>query len=181
MNHISFGSVLKEARISKGYELNAVSRRLRIRPDILEAIENSDFDRMPPRGYSRNMINAYARFLGLNANDVTRMYLDESYANQIGRAHQNAIENRYMHQNTSRATSRPESASQPTNSKRSLRIASASTMATPRAVEGASIPICPMTTIIWQKYALVLKRVKAVAMIRSCILHDVKRSLMENT
>ena len=107
MNHISFGSVLKEARISKGYELNAVSRRLRIRPDILEAIENSDFDRMPPRGYSRNMINAYARFLGLNANDVTRMYLDESYANQIGRAHQNAIENRYMHQNTSRATSRP--------------------------------------------------------------------------
>ena len=44
MNHISFGSVLKEARISKGYELNAVSRRLRIRPDILEAIENSDFD-----------------------------------------------------------------------------------------------------------------------------------------
>ena len=38
MNHISFGSVLKEARISKGYELNAVSRRLRIRPDILEAV-----------------------------------------------------------------------------------------------------------------------------------------------
>lgn len=69
---------------------------------------------MPPRGYSRNMINAYARFLGLNANDVTRMYLDESYANQIGRAHQNAIENRYMHQNTSRATSRPGKR-QPTN------------------------------------------------------------------
>lgn len=107
MNHISFGSVLKEARISKGYELNMVSRRLRIRPDILEAIEDSDFERMPPRGYSRNMINAYARFLGLNANDVTRMYLDESYANQIGRAHQNAIENRYMHRNTSQATSRP--------------------------------------------------------------------------
>lgn len=114
VNHISFGSVLKEARISKGYELNTVSRRLRIRPDILEAIENSDFDRMPPRGYSRNMINAYARFLGLNANDVTRMYLDESYANQIGRAHQNAIENRYMHRNTSQATSRPGKR-QPTN------------------------------------------------------------------
>lgn len=137
MNHISFGSVLKEARISKGYELNAVSRRLRIRPDILEAIENSDFDRMPPRGYSRNMINAYARFLGLNANDVTRMYLDESYANQIGRAHQNAIENRYMHQNTSRATSRPGKApaNQPIQSGL-FESPSASTMVTPRAVEG---------------------------------------------
>lgn len=114
MNHISFGSVLKEARISKGYELTTVSRRLRIRPDILEAIENSDFERMPPRGYSRNMINAYARFLGLNANDVTRMYLDESCANQIGRAHQNAIESRYLHRNTSQATSRPGKR-QPTN------------------------------------------------------------------
>lgn len=114
MNHISFGSVLKEARISKGYELTTVSRRLRIRPDILEAIENSDFERMPPRGYSRNMINAYARFLGLDANDVTRMYLDESYANQIGRAHQNAIESRYLHRNTSQATSRPGKR-QPTN------------------------------------------------------------------
>ena len=114
MNHISFGSVLKEARISKGYELTTVSRRLRIRPDILEATENSDFERMPPRGYSRNMINAYARFLGLNANDVTRMYLDESYANQIGRAHQNAIESRYLHRNTSQATSRPGKR-QPTN------------------------------------------------------------------
>lgn len=114
MNHISFGSVLKEARISKGYELTTVSRRLRIRPDILEAIESSDFERMPPRGYSRNMINAYARFLGLNANDVTRTYLDESYANQIGRAHQNAIESRYLHRNTSQATSRPGKR-QPTN------------------------------------------------------------------
>lgn len=114
MNHISFGSVLKEARISKGYELTTVSRRLRIRPDILEAIESSDFERMPPRGYSHNMINAYARFLGLNANDVTRMYLDESYANQIGRAHQNAIESRYLHRNTSQATSRPGKR-QPTN------------------------------------------------------------------
>ena len=38
-----------------------------------------------------------------------------------------------------------------------------------------------MTTIIWQKYALVLKRVKAEATIHSCILHDVKRSLMGNT
>lgn len=114
MDHISFGSVLREARISKGYELSTVSRRLRIRPDILEAIENNAFERMPPRGYSRNMINAYARFLGLNANDVTRMYLDESYANQIGCAHQNAIENRYMYRNTSQATSRPGKR-QPTN------------------------------------------------------------------
>ena len=35
MNHVSFGSVLKEARIRKGYELTTVARRLRIRPTSL--------------------------------------------------------------------------------------------------------------------------------------------------
>lgn len=90
MHNISFGSLLKEARISKGFELQEAARRLRIRPDILQAIENSDFDRMPPRGYSRNMISAYAKFLGLNPQELTRLYLDQAYAHQIGRAYQSA-------------------------------------------------------------------------------------------
>ncbi len=111
MNHISFGSVLKEARIRKGYELTTVARRLRIRPDILQAIEESNFENMPPRGYSRNMVNAYARFLGLNANDVTRMYLDEAYAHQISQAHKTATENRYLQRNTSHATTRATTSS----------------------------------------------------------------------
>lgn len=70
----------------KGYDLATAARRLRIRPDILQAIESSDFSRMPPRGYARNMVNAYARYLGLNPTEVTRMYLDEAYAYQVGRA-----------------------------------------------------------------------------------------------
>lgn len=87
MNHVSFGSVLKEARIRKGYELTTVARRLRIRPDILQAIENSDFASMPPSGYTRNMISAYARLLDIDSNEVTRMYLDEVYAYRVGRAY----------------------------------------------------------------------------------------------
>ena len=79
MNNVSFGSVLKEARIRKGYELTTVARRLRIRPDILQAIENSDFASMPSSGYTRNMISAYARLLDIDSNEVTRMYLDEVY------------------------------------------------------------------------------------------------------
>ena len=83
---MTFGTVLREARERKGYDLATAARRLRIRPDILRAIEEDDFSRMPPRGYARNMVNAYARLVGLNPTEMTRMYLDEAYAYQVGRA-----------------------------------------------------------------------------------------------
>ena len=83
MHQISFGSVLKEARLAQGRDLASVSRDLRIRQDIIVAIENSDFKRMPSRGYARNMIIAYSRLLGLNSQDVSRMYLDQEYAYQV--------------------------------------------------------------------------------------------------
>ena len=90
MDQVSFGTVLQDARMRKGYDLATAARRLRIRPDILQAIEAADFSRMPPRGYARNMVNAYARYLGLNPTEVTRMYLDEAYAYQVGRARSDA-------------------------------------------------------------------------------------------
>lgn len=83
---MTFGTILREARERKGYDLAQAARRLRIRPDILRAIEEDDFSRMPPRGYTRNMVNAYARLVGLNPTEMTRMYLDEAYAYQVGRA-----------------------------------------------------------------------------------------------
>ena len=86
MAQVTSGAVLREARERKGYELTTVARRLRIRPDILRAIEAGDFNAMPPRGYTRNMINAYARLVGLNPTEIVNMYLDEAYANQVHKA-----------------------------------------------------------------------------------------------
>ncbi len=80
------GKVLRETRERKGYDLNTVARRLRIRPDILRSIEAGDFASMPPRGYTRNMVNAYARLLGLNPTEIVNMYLDEAYAAQVEKA-----------------------------------------------------------------------------------------------
>lgn len=88
--HMKFGEVLHTARERKGIDLSTAARRLRIRPDILSAIEASDISRMPPRGYSRNMVNAYARMLGLNPTEITKLYLDEAYAYQVGRARDDA-------------------------------------------------------------------------------------------
>lgn len=97
MHHISFGNVLKEARLARGLDLTAVSRELRIRQDIIVAIENSDFGRMPSRGYARNMIIAYARLVGLNPQDVSRMYLDQEYAYQVEQAHRSVGDTIQMH------------------------------------------------------------------------------------
>ena len=90
MAQMTSGKVLRETRERKGYELDTVARRLRIRPDILRAIEAGDFNAMPPRGYTRNMVNAYARLLGLNPTEIVNMYLDEVYAHQVERARGNA-------------------------------------------------------------------------------------------
>ncbi len=90
MSQMAFGSILREARERKGMDVQSAARKLRIRPDILRAIENNDFSRMPPRGYTRNMVNAYARLVGLNPSEMTRMFLDEQYAYQVGRSRSEA-------------------------------------------------------------------------------------------
>lgn len=86
MPQISFGNILREARERRGYDLTETARRLRIRPDILLAIEEEDFTRMPPHGYTRNMVNAYARLVGLNPTEITKMFLDANYAYRAGKA-----------------------------------------------------------------------------------------------
>ncbi len=89
MDATNFGEVLREARERTGEDIISVARRIRIRPDILQAIEASDLDSMPPRGYSRNMINAYARYLGLDQNKLVKMYQDAQYQSQVEKARAN--------------------------------------------------------------------------------------------
>lgn len=84
MPNRSYGNILRIERERSGYDLTSMSRRLHIRPDILQAIENSDFDRMPARGYSKNMVRAYARALKLNEQDITNMFLDEMHEYEVG-------------------------------------------------------------------------------------------------
>ena len=86
MDAMKFGDVLRQARERSGEDIVSVARRIRIRPDILERIEASDLDAMPPRGYARNMVNAYARYLGLNPTELVKMYLNAQYQNQVEKA-----------------------------------------------------------------------------------------------
>ncbi|MDO4498965.1 MAG: helix-turn-helix transcriptional regulator [Coriobacteriaceae bacterium] len=72
-----FGDILRNERKRMGLSLSQAAERLRIRPDILQAIENSDIPNMPPHGYARNMVMGYAKFVGLDPSVLAAMYNDE--------------------------------------------------------------------------------------------------------
>lgn len=80
-----YGEQLRQARIRKGLDIHSVSRRLRIRIDILRAIEDGNFAALPPSGYVRNMVNAYARLVGLDPLALSELYLDELHLFETGR------------------------------------------------------------------------------------------------
>ena len=75
----SFGEMLRERRRSLGLSIQQVANTIKMRPQIIEYFETSNFSAMPPRGYAQGMISSYARYLGLNPRDVVNSYLDELY------------------------------------------------------------------------------------------------------
>lgn len=95
-----YGELLRDERERSGYDLNSMSRRLHIRPDILMAIEQSDFDRMPARGYSKNMVRAYARALHLDEREITDMFLEQAHMHDTGESRRSA--GSYSSRSTSR-------------------------------------------------------------------------------
>ncbi len=73
----TFSERLASARKKRGLTIEQASSSLRIRPGILIAFESADFDHMPLRGHSRNMVSSYARFLGLDSAEITELFLRE--------------------------------------------------------------------------------------------------------
>jgi transcriptional regulator with XRE-family HTH domain len=80
----SFGERLSMARQKRGLSEEQVSEFLRIRPNIIQALEDGDFSNMPLKGYARNMVSSYARFLDLDPVQITEQFLREyrSYEDQ---------------------------------------------------------------------------------------------------
>lgn len=77
MAEATFGERLAEARRKKGETIEEVSEQLRIRPSIILAMETSNYSHMPHKGYARNMVSSYARYLGLDSTRLTEQFLRE--------------------------------------------------------------------------------------------------------
>ncbi|MCF0104908.1 MAG: helix-turn-helix domain-containing protein [Eggerthellaceae bacterium] len=76
----SYNKILRSARISKNIGIDNVARNLKIRADIVNTLEEGDFEHLPSTGFTRNMVFSYARFLGLDGAALSQQYLSESNA-----------------------------------------------------------------------------------------------------
>lgn len=70
----TLGDYLKNNREAQNITLEEVSQATRIRRTILEAIENNNYDRIPPKVFTQGFIKSYASYLGLDENDVIKRY-----------------------------------------------------------------------------------------------------------
>lgn len=69
-----FGSLLAEARKSKTYSVEDVSRYLKINARTITALETNDIDVLPAATFTRGYIRAYAKFLEISEDAVLDIY-----------------------------------------------------------------------------------------------------------
>ena len=74
------GARLRAARLARGEELASVASQLRLRRGQLEAIERSDYDRLPGPAYTSGFIKSYAAYLGLDAREAAAAFRAECEA-----------------------------------------------------------------------------------------------------
>jgi cytoskeleton protein RodZ len=71
------GSILKAARELRNESIKHASHILRIRQIYLEALEKSQFEKLPGSVYIVGFIRSYADYLGLNAEKIVQDYKSE--------------------------------------------------------------------------------------------------------
>ncbi|MDH5518121.1 MAG: DUF4115 domain-containing protein [Gammaproteobacteria bacterium] len=72
----SFGEILRAAREEKNIALPQVAETLKLSLDIVESIENSDLDALPPATFTCGYLRLFAKLVELNESDVIQAYYD---------------------------------------------------------------------------------------------------------
>ena len=70
----TLGKYLKNHRESKKISLREVAKNTRVREHILRAIEEDQHTLLPPATYVKGFLLAYAKYLGLDLNDILLRY-----------------------------------------------------------------------------------------------------------
>jgi cytoskeleton protein RodZ len=63
----NFGDLLREAREAKGFSLEYVADRIKVRPSLLQLVEAAKFEELPEAIYARSYIQKFAEIVGLEA------------------------------------------------------------------------------------------------------------------
>ncbi len=73
------GDILSARRKDLGLSIDRVVAGTKLQRRIIEAFESSDFDAMPAKGYAKATLASYARYLGLDANEIIHIYEEQLY------------------------------------------------------------------------------------------------------
>jgi len=68
------GSIFRQTRESKGIKIQEISRVTRIRQSFIEAIENEEWNLLPPTGFIPGFLKTYAKYLGMNETEILAKY-----------------------------------------------------------------------------------------------------------
>ena len=71
------GDILSAKREEKGLSLREIASRTHIRLDYIRYIENSIFEKIPSDIYVKGYLRAYAKVLGLDAEDILDVYCED--------------------------------------------------------------------------------------------------------
>lgn len=71
------GERLKEERLKQGLSLDEVSKNTKIKASFLEAIEKSEYEKLPASTFAQGFVKNYTQFLGLPENEVLPLFRRE--------------------------------------------------------------------------------------------------------
>jgi cytoskeletal protein RodZ len=74
----TLGEILRAARESRGYSIDALAKALRIRKRYIEAVEEDRFTDLPPRPYAEIFISAYSKGVGVPTREALDRYFAET-------------------------------------------------------------------------------------------------------
>jgi len=77
INKETAGEILKEARERKKVSLKEVEKITKIQAKYLEALENSQYEKLPSDVYTRNFLKVYTQLLGLKFESIFELYKRE--------------------------------------------------------------------------------------------------------
>lgn len=80
---IKAGDKLKERRLEKGLSLEDVSKSTKIKPEFLEFIENSSYEKLPSVSYAQGFVRNYAKFLALPEKEIMAIFRREFEGEKI--------------------------------------------------------------------------------------------------
>lgn len=72
------GTILKSSRLKSKKSMEEISSELCIRKIYLTALEEGDYEILPPIPYGVGYVRTYARYLGLNPDRAVKLYKDAS-------------------------------------------------------------------------------------------------------